>query len=89
MHSIKLFARTSGLGFTNEHEWLTGAKHCDHEELTEPPKDPDGTELQYFQKNEPAFSALHKVLTDDRWMDEIIKVLHKILVSIVIQYVFR
>ena len=52
----------------NEHKWLTGAQHCDHEELTGPPKDTDGTELQYFRRGESAFSALRKVVTDKRWL---------------------
>lgn len=52
----------------NEHEWLTGMQCCDHEELTGPPKDPDGIELQYFNRNEPAFRVLRKIVTDDRWL---------------------
>ena len=41
----------------NEHEWLTGGQHCEHDELVGPPKDPDGIELHYFSRAEPAFRA--------------------------------
>lgn len=52
----------------NEHEWLTGAQHCEHDELVGPPKDPDGIELHYFSRTEPAFCALRKIVTDERWL---------------------
>ena len=52
----------------DEHDWLTGAQCCDHEELTsELPVDPNGNELQlqYFSH---AFHALCKILTDKWWL---------------------
>ena len=52
----------------NEHHWLTGAQCYDHDELTGPLVDPDGNELQYFSRQEPAFHALRKILTDKRWL---------------------
>ena len=51
------------LHHVNGHEWLTHAQQCEHEQLNRPPKDPDGFELQYFSRIEPAFCALCKLLT--------------------------
>ena len=44
----------------DEHDWLTGAQCCEHEELTGLPVDPDGNELQlqYFSRQEPAFQQV-------------------------------
>ena len=47
-----------------EHQWLMGTQGCDHEELQEPPHDTQGAEIQYFSRNEHAFCALCKLLTD-------------------------
>lgn len=46
-------------------------QYCEHEELTGPPMDPDGNELQYFSRHEPAFNALRKMLTDKRWLNSL------------------
>ena len=52
----------------NEHQWLTGTQGCDHGELQGPPRDTQGGEIQYFSRNEPAFRALRKLLTDKKWL---------------------
>ena len=48
----------------NEHQWLTGAQCCEHEEFTEPPVNPEGNGLQYYSQHKPAFHAFRKILTD-------------------------
>ena len=50
----------------DEHEWITGA--CSHEPLIGPATDPDGKELQYFSRQEPAFKALQKLAFDQSWL---------------------
>lgn len=50
----------------NEHEWLSG--RCDHKQLTGPPTDGDGNELQYFARGEPALQALRKLVLDKKWL---------------------
>ena len=52
----------------NEHEWLTGNQHCEHDVLTEPPTDNDGRTLPYFNKREASFNALRSLATDRRWL---------------------
>ena len=52
---------------------------CDHEPLVGPSTDPDGKELQYFSRYEPAFKGLQKLV-----MDKIDEVLRKISVSFII-----
>jgi len=52
----------------NEHKWLTGLYQFEHEPLTGPPTDSDGKVIQYFSRNEKAFSCLQKLLTDKRWL---------------------
>ena len=39
---------------------------CDHEPLVGPSTDPDGKELQYFSRYEPAFKGLQKLVMDDQ-----------------------
>ena len=51
---------------TNEHEWLSG--QCDHEQLSGPPTDGKGNTIEYFNRDEPAFQALKRLMTDKRWM---------------------
>ena len=51
---------------TNEHEWLSG--QCDHEQLTGPPMDGKGNVTEYFRRDESAFQALRRLMTDKRWM---------------------
>ena len=48
------------------HEWNCGC--CDHEPLTGPPTSPDGKELEYFSRYEPAFKALQKLIMDKQWL---------------------
>ena len=48
------------------HEWACGS--CDHKPLTEPPTNPDGKELEYFSRYEPAFKALQKLVMDKQWL---------------------
>ena len=48
----------------NVHEWNTGI--CDHEPLVGSSTDPDGKELQYFSRFQPAFKGLHKLVMDQQ-----------------------
>ena len=41
---------------------------CDHEPLAGPSTDPDGKELQYFSRYEPAFKGLQKLVMDQQWL---------------------
>ena len=41
---------------------------CDHEPLVGPSTDPDGKELQYFSRYEPAFKGLQKLVMDKQWL---------------------
>ena len=40
----------------------------DHEPLAGPSTDPDGKELQYFSRYEPAFKGLQKLVMDQQWL---------------------
>ena len=50
----------------NIHVWATGA--CEHGPLTDGPRDPDGRQLEYFSRYEPAFRALQKIVMDQQWL---------------------
>ena len=52
----------------DEHVWLTGLGRCDHEQLTGPPTDGSGKEIQYFTRNEKSFAVLRKLITDKKWL---------------------
>ena len=53
-----------------EHQWLTG--QCEHDILQGPPTDPDGNQLACFDKNEPAFKALRKLVMDEKWLKSMV-----------------
>ena len=48
--------------------WLTGLGKCDHEQLSGPPTDASGKEIQYFNRNERSSAALRKLITDKKWL---------------------
>lgn len=50
----------------NIHVWATGA--CEHGPLTDGPRDPDGRQLKYFSRYEPAFHTLQKIVMDQQWL---------------------
>ena len=51
----------------DEHQWLDG--QCEHDELTGPPTDGDGRQIQYFHPCESSFRALQKLVMDKRWLE--------------------
>ena len=50
----------------NDHDWLLGK--CEHEALSGPPTDSNGSNITYFKQQEPAFKFLRKILTDRAWL---------------------
>ena len=50
----------------DEHVWLTGLGKCDHEQLSGPPTDASGKEIQYFNRNERSFAALRRLITNKK-----------------------
>ena len=52
-----------------EHVWLTGS--CTHDELTGPPRDDNGKELDYFKPLEPASECLKSIILDKKWLQSL------------------
>ena len=47
-------------------EWRGGS--CEHEKMTEPPKDRRDQPLPWFTLTEPATEVLRKVVMDPKWL---------------------
>ena len=50
----------------NDHNWLLG--RCEHQALSGPPTDSNGSTISYFNQQEPAFKVLRKIITDRAWL---------------------
>ena len=50
----------------NDHDWLLG--RCEHQTLSDPPTDSNGSNISYFNQQEPSFTVLRKIITDRAWL---------------------
>ena len=53
----------------NRHVWSLG--ECHHDELTAPPRDDDGKQLEYFDPLEPATEKLKTIILDKKWLQSL------------------
>ena len=53
----------------DRHVWSLG--ECQHDELTEPPQDSNGKQLEYFGPLEPATEKLKSIVMDKKWLQSL------------------